>query len=157
MLDIKLIRENKNIVLNDYKKRNRDAKEIDTVLKLDSEWRSCIKKAGDMKAGWYKQFGDAKDVIEIGEMDTPEVGTGDVLVRIHASGVNPSDVKKRAGYGYPFTEERIIPHSDGAGMIEQVALEVGNFYITGYQAVSGKKTRAFTAKTQLKEKMDKVE
>ena len=50
MLDIKLIRENKNIVLNDYKKRNRDAKEIDTVLKLDSEWRSCIKKAGDMKA-----------------------------------------------------------------------------------------------------------
>ena len=50
MLDIKLIRENKDIVLNDYKKRNRDAKEIDTVLKLDSEWRSCIKKAGDMKA-----------------------------------------------------------------------------------------------------------
>lgn len=73
-----------------------------------------------MKAGWYKKFGAAKDVIEIGEMDSPKVGVNEVLVRIFASGVNPSDVKKRSGYGEPFTEERIIPHSDGAGIIEEV-------------------------------------
>lgn len=47
-----------------------------------------------MKAGWYKQFGAAKNVIEIGEMDVPEVGPNEVRVRVHASGANPSDVKK---------------------------------------------------------------
>lgn len=77
-----------------------------------------------MKAGWYQQFGAAKDVIEIGEMETPEAGHGQVRVRLHASGVNPSDVKSRAGYGKPFTEERIIPHSDGAGVIDQVGTSV---------------------------------
>jgi NADPH2:quinone reductase len=77
-----------------------------------------------MKAGWYKQFGAAKEVIEIGEMDIPEVGPNEVRVRVHASGVNPSDVKKRAGYGDPFTEERIIPHSDGAGVIDETGIGV---------------------------------
>jgi len=77
-----------------------------------------------MKAGWYKQFGAAKNVIEIGEMDVPEVGPNEVRVHVHASGVNPSDVKKRAGYGEPFTEERIIPHSDGAGVIYEVGAGV---------------------------------
>jgi NADPH2:quinone reductase len=77
-----------------------------------------------MKAGWYKQFGAAKDVIEIGEMDVPEVGPNQVRVRVHASGVNPSDVKKRAGYGDPFTEERIIPHSDGAGVIDETGIGI---------------------------------
>jgi NADPH2:quinone reductase len=74
----------------------------------------------EMQAGWYRQFGPAKEVLEIGEMGVPEVGLNEVRVRVHASGVNPSDVKKRAGYGEPFTEERIIPHSDGAGVIEAV-------------------------------------
>ena len=77
-----------------------------------------------MKAGWYKQFGVAKEVIEIGEMDEPGVGPNEVKVRIHASGVNPSDVKKRAGYGEPFTEERIVPHSDGSGVIDEVGTGV---------------------------------
>ena len=77
-----------------------------------------------MKAGWYKQFGAATDVIEVGEMDGPEVGPNEVRVRIHASGVNPSDVKKRAGHGDPFTEERIVPHSDGAGVIDEIGAGV---------------------------------
>jgi NADPH2:quinone reductase len=77
-----------------------------------------------MRAGWYKQFGAAKDVIEIGEIGVPEVGPNEVRVRVYASGVNPSDVKKRAGYGEPFTEERIIPHSDGAGVIAETGIGV---------------------------------
>jgi NADPH2:quinone reductase len=77
-----------------------------------------------MKAGWYRQFGAAEDVIEIGEMDLPELRAGEVRVRMHASGVNPSDVKKRRGYGEPFTEERIIPHSDGAGVIEETGEDI---------------------------------
>jgi hypothetical protein len=55
-------------------------------------------------------------------MDAPRPGAGEVLVRVYASGVNPGEVKKRAdwmgfGIGYP----RVIPHSDGAGVIEGVS------------------------------------
>jgi NADPH2:quinone reductase len=74
-----------------------------------------------MKAGWFNTFGSAKDVIEIGEQPKPVAGSGEVLVRLYASGVNPSDVKKRAG-GFPNLLDGglIIPHSDGAGIIEAV-------------------------------------
>jgi NADPH:quinone reductase-like Zn-dependent oxidoreductase len=43
------------------------------------------------------------------------------LVKLHATGVNPSDVKKRAG-GFPnlLDDGAVIPHSDGAGVIEGV-------------------------------------
>jgi NADPH2:quinone reductase len=77
-----------------------------------------------VKAGWYQKFGAASDVIEVGEIDFPEVRANEVRVRIHVSGINPSDVKKRKGYGEPFTEERIIPHSDGAGVIDMAGSDV---------------------------------
>ena len=57
----------------------------------------------------------------IGEMEAPEPGPGEVLVRVALSGVNPGDTKKRGdwlGYGMPFP--RIVPHSDGAGVIERI-------------------------------------
>jgi NADPH2:quinone reductase len=57
-------------------------------------------------------------------MPTPEAGTGEVRIRLHASGVNPSDVKKRAGLRSPLQEKRVIPHSDGAGVIDQVGAGV---------------------------------
>ena len=46
---------------------------------------------------------------------------GEVRVRLASSGVNPSDVKSRAGVrnktlAFPW----IVPHSDGAGVIDQV-------------------------------------
>jgi NADPH2:quinone reductase len=53
-------------------------------------------------------------------MPTPEAGPGEVRIRLYASGVNPSDVKKRAGTRGPLQEARVIPHSDGAGVIDQV-------------------------------------
>ena len=60
-------------------------------------------------------------MLTVGEMDAPRPGPGEVLVRMRASGVNPGEVKKRAdwmnlGIGFP----RVIPHSDGAGVIEGV-------------------------------------
>ena len=45
-----------------------------------------------MKAAWYKRFGAAREVLEVGEMADPEPGAGEVLVRLKTSGVNPSDV-----------------------------------------------------------------
>ena len=74
-----------------------------------------------MKAIYFEKTGGASDVLVFGEREVPELGQGDVLVRVHASGVNPSDVKKRAGYQAPgFVDGFVIPHSDGAGVIEAV-------------------------------------
>lgn len=75
-----------------------------------------------MKAAWYSQNGKAKDVLTVGEWPTPVAGAGEVLVQLHTSGVNPSDVKSRAGRPPAF--ERIIPHSDGAGVIVSVGAGV---------------------------------
>ncbi len=49
-----------------------------------------------MKAAWYEQKGPAREVLQVGEMPAPEPAAGEVLVRIRASGVNPSDTKGRA-------------------------------------------------------------
>ncbi len=74
-----------------------------------------------MKAAWFNRFGSPAESLEVGQYAKPEVGHGDVLVRVHASGVNPSDVKKRAG-AFPnlLDTGSVIPHSDGAGIIEAV-------------------------------------
>lgn len=74
-----------------------------------------------MLAGWYEKLGKAEDVIEVGPMDDPVPGPGEVRVKLHASGVNPSDVKRRSGAlikQMPFA--RVVPHSDGAGVIDQL-------------------------------------
>lgn len=79
-----------------------------------------------MKAIWYERFGPAAEVLELGEMADPAPGPGEVLVRLRASGVNPSDVKLRAGArpGAVMAFPRIVPHSDGAGVIEAVGAGV---------------------------------
>jgi len=79
-----------------------------------------------MKAVWYEGFGPAAEVLVHGDMAAPVAGPGEVLVRLHASGVNPSDVKLRAGarVGAVMAYPRVIPHSDGAGVIEAVGAGV---------------------------------
>jgi NADPH2:quinone reductase len=74
-----------------------------------------------MKAAWFDSFGDAANVLTVGEQQKPAPGNGEVLIRLASSGVNPSDVKKRAG-SFPdlLDDGLIIPHSDGAGVIEAV-------------------------------------
>ena len=74
-----------------------------------------------MRAAWFEKFGDAADALQLGELDAPVAGPGEVLVRLHTSGVNPSDVKKRAG-SFPNLLDGglVIPNSDGAGIIEAV-------------------------------------
>lgn len=78
-----------------------------------------------MQAAYYDQTGPARDVLTLGELPDPEPAAGEVRVRLHASGVNPSDVKSRAGLrskNLPFP--RIVPHSDGAGVIDRVGAGV---------------------------------
>lgn len=74
-----------------------------------------------MHAARFEKFGNATDVLQVGEFATPVAGPGEVLVRLHTSGVNPSDVKKRAGSLPDLLEGGpVIPNSDGAGTIEAV-------------------------------------
>jgi len=50
-----------------------------------------------MRAAWYEKNGPAAEVLHLGEIETPKPGPGDVRVKLKTSGVNPSDVKGRAG------------------------------------------------------------
>jgi len=74
-----------------------------------------------MKAAWFEKFGSAEQVIQVGEQPKPVAALGQVLVKLATSGVNPSDVKKRAGASPSLLDDGlVIPHSDGAGVIESV-------------------------------------
>jgi NADPH2:quinone reductase len=73
-----------------------------------------------MRAAYYETNGSARDVLRVADIETPRPGPGEVRVRLLTSGVNPSDVKSRAGTTRKIAFPRVIPHSDGAGEIDQV-------------------------------------
>ena len=71
-----------------------------------------------MRAVWYEQQGAAVDVLRIGDMDRPEPGPGELRVRLAASGVNPVDCKRRRGGRGAMDGPRVVPHFDGAGVVD---------------------------------------
>ena len=78
-----------------------------------------------MRAALYERTGPAAEVLQLVDLPTPEPAAGEVRVKLHRSGVNPSDVKSRGGartktLAFP----RIVPHSDGAGVIDAVGAGV---------------------------------
>ncbi len=73
-----------------------------------------------MRAAYYEKNGTAREVLHVGEVETPRAGPGEVRVKLAASGVNPSDVKSRQGTARKIAFPRVIPQSDGAGTIDQV-------------------------------------
>ena len=79
-----------------------------------------------MKAAWYESKGPASQVLRLGELPDPEPAAGEVRVRVHVSAVNPSDTKNRGGARgnivMPFP--RVVPHQDGAGVIDRVGAGV---------------------------------
>lgn len=80
-----------------------------------------------MKAAWYEKQGPARDVLVVGEMPQPLPAAGEVRIRIEASGINPGDVKKRQNaFGYGMAYPRVIPHSDGAGRVDQLGAGVSS-------------------------------
>lgn len=87
-----------------------------------------------MRAAWYERVGPAKEVFLYGDRPMPTPGRGEVLVQLHASGVNPSDVKARAGVRggkselpFPF----IVPHSDGAGVVVECGSDCSGRILPG--------------------------
>lgn len=74
-----------------------------------------------MQAAYYTKRGTAREVLQVGTVPTPDPRPGEVRVRLQTSGVNPSDVKMRqAGSPRPMPGDRVIPHSDGAGIVDAV-------------------------------------
>jgi len=97
----------------------------------------------------YQNKGKASEVLKIVERDIPEPKTNEVRVRLAASGINPSDVKMRAGAGnnstdMPFPE--VIPHSDGAGILDAIGDESPAMTdITGHSISLGERVYLFNA------------
>jgi NADPH:quinone reductase len=83
-----------------------------------------------MRAAWYEKQGPPQDVLIVGEMPDPHPGPGEVRLRVSASGINPGDVKKRQdtfNSGMPYS--RVIPHSDGAGHVDEVGAGVSSEWL----------------------------
>src|SRR5215212_7198405 len=111
----------------------------------DGSWNSCTRSRTDVearrssistrlptrlehrivRAAVFERTGPAREVMCIGDLPVPELSARDVLVRIHASGINPSDWKRRAGWRAAGALLRpVIPHTDGAGVVEATGAEV---------------------------------
>jgi NADPH2:quinone reductase len=79
-----------------------------------------------MKAIRVTAFG-GPDVLRLEEVPTPNPGPGEVLVRIHASGINPVETYIRAGKYARLPELPYTPGNDGAGVVEEVGTDVTKF------------------------------
>jgi NADPH:quinone reductase len=78
-----------------------------------------------MRAAFYTAQGLARAVLQIGSQPAPQPGPGEVRVKLHTSGVNPSDWKvRKGGFGRRLSAPLVIPHSDGAGEIDAVGSDV---------------------------------
>jgi NADPH:quinone reductase len=76
-----------------------------------------------MKAIRVSQFGDP-DVLQLAEVPTPRPGPGQVLVRVHAVGVNPVETYIRSGAYARKPSLPYTPGGDAAGVIEAVGDDV---------------------------------
>ncbi|NUM46574.1 MAG: NADPH:quinone reductase [Anaerolineales bacterium] len=83
-----------------------------------------------MRAAWYEKQGPAREVLSVGEMETPDPRAGEVRIRLVTSGINPGDVKKRQdAFGYGMSYPRVVPHSDGAGTVDAVGAGVSAAWV----------------------------
>ncbi len=101
-----------------------------------------------MQAAWYEKNGPAAEVMKMGDLPNPEPAAGEVRVRLHASAVNPSDVKARAG-SRPIRWPKLIPNSDGAGMIDKVGEGVNRRIGERVWVFNGQWDRAYGASAQM--------
>jgi NADPH:quinone reductase len=73
-----------------------------------------------MRAALYDQYGPAREVLRVEDVERPEPGPGEVRVKVEASGINPTDWKSRSGATPRPIDGFQIPHHDGAGVIDAV-------------------------------------
>jgi NADPH:quinone reductase len=100
-----------------------------------------------MKSAWYEKNGPAADVMKVGDLPDLEPAAGEVRVRLHASAVNPSDVKARGG-SRPIRWPKLIPNSDGAGVIDKIGAGVNRRVGERVWVFNGQWDRAFGTSAQ---------
>jgi NADPH:quinone reductase len=79
-----------------------------------------------MKAIRVHEFG-GPEVLRLEDVPTPQPGSDEVLVRMHAIGVNPVETYVRAGKYSRLPDLPYTPGNDGAGVVEQVGRDVKEF------------------------------
>jgi NADPH2:quinone reductase len=79
-----------------------------------------------MKTIRVNAFGEP-EVLRLEDVPAPKPGSGEVLVRIHATGVNPVETYIRAGTYARLPELPYTPGNDGAGVVEEVGADVTEF------------------------------
>jgi NADPH:quinone reductase len=72
-----------------------------------------------MKAILVRQFG-GPEVLKLEEVPTPKPAAGQVLVKIHAAGVNPADTYARTGNYAVIPPLPYTPGIEGAGIVDSV-------------------------------------
>ena len=95
-----------------------------------------------MHATWYEKNGPAAEVMIAGDLPDVAPAAGEVRVRLHTSAVNPSDVKARGG-SRPIRWPKLIPNSDGAGVIDAVGVGVNRRVGERVWVFNGQWDRAF--------------
>ena len=78
-----------------------------------------------MRAIAYTETG-GPDVLKLVERPDPDPSSGEVLVRVAVSGVNPTDWKARMGDGpgEPLAFPEVVPNQDGSGTVVAVGADV---------------------------------
>jgi NADPH2:quinone reductase len=79
-----------------------------------------------MRSIVYTRAGDPS-VLELVERPLPEPGEGEVRLRVHVSGVNPTDWKSRSGTAGGGPAQPTVPNHDGAGVVDEVGAGVTGF------------------------------
>lgn len=102
-----------------------------------------------MKAIRVHEFG-APEVMKLEEAPDPKPGAGQVVVRLHAVGVNPVETYIRSGI-YPKPPTPYTPGADGAGVIEAVGECVTRVKVGDRVYTAGSLTGTYAEKTLCKE------
>lgn len=102
-----------------------------------------------MKAIRIHEFGPP-EVMKLEEVPDPKAGPGQVVVRIHAVGVNPVETYIRSGI-YPKPPTPFTPGADGAGVIESVGEGVTNVKVGDRVYTAGTLTGTYAEKALCKE------
>ena len=81
-----------------------------------------------MRAIVYERFG-GPEVLELRDWPRPEPGNGEVVVAVHAAGVNPVDAQNRADGTWADLEPPVIPGYDFSGVVDAIGEEASNWAV----------------------------